>query len=131
MIRQPLSAAAVPCFLRELQCALRVPKATLARLHKCLKLAALERVISTVQWRRNARCGACSWIDPVGGWQTDVTPPSRARDLEGLPPSMSSIEVRSSRDRRYHSRVSHCPIPLVLLALGSHHLHPERIGRQS
>lgn len=39
------------------------------------------------------------------------------RDLEDLPPSMSTIDVRSSRDCRFHSRVSLCSIPIVPLAL--------------
>lgn len=53
-----------------------------------------------------------------------------ARDLEGVPSSMSTIDVRSSRDCRFHSRVSFYSTSLDCLALETHHFRPGRIGRQ-
>lgn len=51
----------------------------------------------------------------------------KIQDLEGLPPLLSIIDARSPRDYRFHSRVSLCSIPLILLALESHCI---RLGAQ-
>lgn len=70
-------------------------------------LAEPERAISIVQWRRNARCGACSWIDPEGGWQTDVTPPSRLQTWKAsrlrCPPSTFVVHATVGLIHVFHS----------------------------
>jgi hypothetical protein len=50
------------------------------------------------------------WIDP-GGWQTDVTPQSRPESWKASRLSLSTIDVRGSRDCRsfdvFHSALYH------------------------
>ena len=93
------------------QLAMRLAKATVGRLHRCLERAAPERVISIVLWRRNARCGAYSWIDPEGGWQTDVTPPSRLETWKTsrlrCPRSLFEVHTTVDLIHVFHSALYH------------------------